>query len=75
VKEEQDLYWNLVFWFKYIGLPYLWLAPFIHHFPGPVVDQSASNEQAAPQKVPDCFTSSIDMFKYHFGEDIAPKLN
>ena len=31
VAEEQKLFWNLVFWFRYAGLPYLWMAPYATH--------------------------------------------
>lgn len=30
-KNNEDYYWNLVFWFKYKSLPYLWMAPFLKH--------------------------------------------
>jgi len=28
---EIELYWNVVFWFKHINLPYLWLCPYSSH--------------------------------------------
>ena len=43
VKEEQELYWNLVFWFKYTQLPYLWLAPYVQHLQGPADILSNNN--------------------------------
>lgn len=30
-KHNEDYFWNLVFWFKYQSLPYLWMAPFLNH--------------------------------------------
>lgn len=30
-KHNEDYFWNLVFWFKYQSLPYLWMAPFLSH--------------------------------------------
>ena len=30
-KHSEDYFWNLVFWFKYQGLPFMWMAPFISH--------------------------------------------
>jgi len=46
VQQEQELYWNLIFWFKYIQLPYLWMAPYLQHLEVPKQEVSASNEQA-----------------------------
>lgn len=37
ILEDQQLYWNLVFWFKFTQLPYIWMAPYLHH----IVDTEA----------------------------------
>jgi hypothetical protein len=46
-KNNEDYYWNLIFWFKYKSLPYLWLAPFLKHLGGPdrMTQSQASNQQ------------------------------
>lgn len=65
MQQEQDLYWNLVFWFKYMQLPYLWMAPYLSHLEGPVdINSGASNNQA-PEMVKS-FGSVKEMFTYHF---------
>lgn len=44
-KNNEDYYWNLIFWFKYKSLPYLWLAPFLKHLGININDSAASNNQ------------------------------
>ena len=45
VPEEQDLFWNLAFWFKYANLPYLWMAPYAAHLDAQDARAISANDQ------------------------------
>jgi len=52
VPEEESLFWNLVFWFKFANLPYLWMAPYVAHLDAQDKSKILANDQiSSPQSV------------------------